>query len=122
MNHHRASPYARRIVGVALLVLLLAQWAALVHTVMHTVVPTILHTPVQAGAVIQADAVDADEHTAGSPVCQLFDHLLVAQAAAGDEPQLPQPLWSTAAPPWALLPAQPRLASLGYDARGPPQA
>ncbi len=122
MNPHRAAPYARRIVGVALLALVLAQWAALVHTVMHTVTPTVRHATVQAGGVVEGAAAEPSEHAAGSPVCQLVDHLLVAQTSGGPQPQLPEPPWSTAAPPWALLPALPRQPQQGYDARGPPQA
>ena len=114
MNKRHTARIARRIVGAALLAVLLAQWAALVHTV--------LHGPVHAGVVIQGHAAESSNHAAGSPVCQLFDHLLVAQTGGGKQPQVAGPQWSTAVPPWALLPALHCQAVQGYEARGPPQA
>ena len=91
----------RRLVCAAWLVLLLAQWAALVHAVAHA-------PRAHAGAVSQGD-VDAYGHRADSAACQLIDHLLTGQAAGvpmdaataapgGCEPLLPVQLVVAARP------------------------
>lgn len=123
MNVHRTAPLARRIIGVALLALLLAQWGALLHAVTHApLVHSFAAAAEQADAAAPGEAAEAEAHSAGSPVCQLFDHLLLAQAAGHPPLQVPDAQWSTAAPPRALWPALPQRALQAYDARGPPRA
>lgn len=114
MNTPRLRNAARRLVGVALLALLLGQWTALAHSVVHA------HLPAQASLTV--DDHDAWGHQAGTPNCQLVDHLLVGQAAAG----APAPLLGV--PPALTLPAAlapsiaPGPASRAFEARGPPRA
>jgi hypothetical protein len=103
----------RRVVAVALLALLLAQWAAWAHAFAHS-------TPEHRAAA--AEAPRDWGHAKASPACQLVDQLLVGQATAGEPPTLArtraQPVLQDAATP-ASLPAA-RLQA--YEARGPPNA
>lgn len=148
MSVSRTVLAARHSIGVALLALLLAQWGALFHAVSHADLPAVLHAPLHGGAAAAVHAkaaavhddaaavhdeaaaprpasepeTQADTHGAGSPVCQLFDHLLLAHTAGQPPLLLPQAQWSTAAPPRVLPPALPCRALQAYDARGPPQA
>ncbi len=138
--------HTRRVIGVALLALLLAQLGALWHAVAHG--PELQHNPTAAlharisgssgeGAVHKAPETfhtadtghtahayddDASGHHAGSAVCQLHDHLLLLQAPSA-------PLWPDAVAPTGreLLQAAGSSAPLGaevrpYEARGPPAA
>lgn len=122
----------RRIVGVALLALLLAQWQALAHAMAHG--PWHAH----AAALSANDAAghaghanhdghaghtaDGWGHPAGSPACELFDALLGAQAPGAEAaivPPRPSSQGSFALPaPFAV--AGPALRA--YEARGPPRA
>jgi hypothetical protein len=103
-----------RLVGVALLALLLAQWTALTHAVAHA--------PLAADMALAAEAESPWGHGVNSPSCDLIDHLLLGHAMLGD----PSPLaW---VPPEATLAKVPksRLFRSGtrqaYEARGPPRA
>lgn len=114
MNTLRHRNATRRLVGLALLALLLAQWTALAHA--------IAHAPLHAGAAVAANAGAAWGHHAGTPACHLVDHLLIGQAA-GDEPA-PVPCLRHAS---TLVVASdlsigPGLALRAYQARGPPRA
>ncbi len=136
MQFQRASKAAHHIIGVALLALLLAQWGALLHAVDHgpvhgaaAVQRAATGAPVNAAAHQPLDEhevpgaqVDNGEHSAGSPVCQLYDHLLLAQASGCAAPQVPGRKWCTTAPSWALRAALPLGALQAYEARGPPRA
>lgn len=117
MRLRTARSSARRIVGAALLALLLAQWLALAHAV--------LHAAQVRGTLALADAasvqVDWIGHTSGSPECRLVDQLLSAAAAsevpafeAGSPPDVP-----VAAPREA---SAARSAARPYEARAPPRA
>lgn len=124
MSAPRRRHAARRLIGVALLALLFGQWAALAHSIGHA------HLPSQAALHDHDHDHDHDDgrdhdpwgHEAGTSGCQLFDHLLVEQAASGES----QPaLWRPAAYalPMALAPSiSPCSPSRSYDARGPPRA
>ena len=109
----------RRLIGVALLALLLGQWTVLTHSVAHTRL-----TPgVAASADADADA-DADEswgHDAGSSFCQLVDQLLVGQAVGGEpaaSPCVPPAATQAAAPATSIGPSP---TAHSYHARGPPR-
>lgn len=123
MQSLRRHTAIRRIVGVALLAMLLAQWQVLAHA--------IAHGPWYSHAAALADIGRADQpghaedgwgHPAGAPACELFDALLGAQAPGAEPataPQLPK------SPRRFASPAQ--LADIGpalraYEARGPPRA
>ena len=114
MNSRRHRNAARRLIGAALLALLLGQWTALVHSIAHARMPT--------GAAVSAEYDDAWGHHAGPPACQLVDHLLVGQAAGGEPssvPTLPVAAIRVAAPDPSMGPGP---ASRAYEARGPPPA
>lgn len=135
----RHRPTRRRFLGVALLALLLAQWSALTHGVWHARTGTepaaiaaattgqALGAQAAANTRVQAApaATAGDErwgHRAGAAACQLFDQLLLGQAAASEPPQLVSlaPAGALARPgAAALLPGAPATA---YEARGPPRA
>ncbi len=109
---HRGLVATRRLVGVAVFALLLAQWAALVHAVDHA--------PARAAAVVAHHDLAPWGHDAGSPACQAFDQLLTGQA------DLPQPAAlhglqvADEAPAARGQQVGPRHALLAYEARGPP--
>lgn len=129
MQALRRSHATRRIVGVALLALLLAQWQALAHAIAHG--PWHAHAAVLAGAdnVVHpghADHADHAEdgwgHPAGSPACELFDALLGAQAPGAEPapaPDVPLSQWFFASPAQS---ADTGPALRAYEARGPPRA
>jgi hypothetical protein len=113
----------RRLIGVVVLALLCAQWAALSHA--------IAHADRSAMAARLATAASADDHDhggeawghdAGTPTCQLLDHLLAGHAAGGEPPPLflPRPAAVLLAAP--ALSITPGPASRAYEARGPPRA
>lgn len=104
----------RRLVGVALLALLLGQWTVLAHSIAHALAP--------AAAEVSVESDHTWGHHAGSPACHLVDHLLTGQAPGGDAAS------ATGLPPAAMQVAAPA-ASVGpgplsqaYEARGPPRA
>lgn len=108
------SSAVRRLIGVALLALLVGQWTALAHSIGHA------HLHAQAAESI--DDHDAWGHQAGTPDCQLVDHLLVGQAAGGNPApllRLPPAAKLLAAPAPSIRPGP---ASRAYEARGPPRA
>lgn len=79
MNPLRHRSVRCHLIGLALLALLLGQWAVLAHAVSHA----------QPSAVVAAVAAHADEadhlwgHQAGTTACHLVDHLLAGQAPGG---------------------------------------
>lgn len=109
---HRGLVATRRLVGVAVFALLLAQWAALVHAVNHA--------PARAAAVVADHDLAPWGHDAGSPACQAFDQLLTGQV------DLPQPATllglqiADEAPAARGQQVGPRHALRAYEARGPP--
>ena len=110
----RHSSAIRRLVGVALLALLLALWTALTHT--------IAHAPLGAAGVVATDADATWGHQGGTSSCQLVDQLLIGQLSGGD-PAAISWFWPSAAPA-----ASPNfsivcgIALWAYEARGPPRA
>ena len=122
----------RRIVGVALLAMLLAQWQALAHAIAHGP----WHTDAVAEGANDAAGPwghanhdghaghdgDGWGHPAGSPACELFDALLGAQAPGAEAATLPllPPSQGRFALPGRLADAAPALRA--YEARGPPRA
>ena len=114
MNPLRHRNATRRLVGVALLALLLGQWTVLAHS--------IAHARARAAVAVSADTDHAWGHHAGTPACHLVDHLLAGQAPGGE------PASDTRLPP-AALPVATAAPSIGpgpvwraYEARGPPRA
>lgn len=110
LRHRNAT---RRLVGVALLALLLGQWTALAHSIAHALGPP---------AVASVASDQAWGHHAGTPACSLVDHLLGGQAPGG-------PGVSVACVPAAALRLALPASSIGprpllrvYEARGPPRA
>ncbi len=107
---------SRRLVGLALAALLLAQWTVLVHWIAHARAPAVVERSAE------PDQDNAWGHHAGASACVLVDHLLTGQApgvehaAAACEPPA-QPRVAAAAPADAPAPA-----ARAYDARGPPRA
>jgi len=107
-----------RLIGAALLALLLAQWTALMHA--------IAHAPLATGAVVSAEAdADADSlwhHAANSPSCELIDKVLLGHSTTGDASpgvwQLPEATL-TMAPKYRRVRSAARQA---YEARAPPRA
>ena len=103
-----------RLVGAALLALLLAQWTALTHA--------IAHAPL--GATVAVAVVDDGHwgHDADTPACALIDHLLLGELTGGEAPAIS---WL---PPDVMLAAAPKcrlacsVALRAYQARGPPGA
>ena len=125
----------RRIVGVALLALLLSQWQALAHAIAHGP----WHTDAVAVAANHAAGPwghanhdghaghaghdgDGWGHPAGSPACELFDALLGAQAPGAEAATLPllPPSQGRFVLPGRLADAGPALRA--YEARGSPRA
>ena len=109
---HRGLDTTRRFVGVVVLALLLAQWAALVHAVDHA--------PARAAAVVAGHDFALWSHGAGSPACQAFDQLLTGQADAPQPAALLGTQVADAAPAARAQPAGTRPALRAYEARGPP--
>lgn len=104
----------RRLVGVALLALLLGQWTLLAHSIVHA------RAPSTAAASPEAD--HAWGHHAGTSACHLVDHLLTGQAPGGEPTTvscLPPAAMRVAAPAPSIGPGP---ASRAYEARGPPRA
>lgn len=104
----------RCLVGVALLALLLGQWAVLAHSIAHA------RTPAVAAVFVESD--HAWGHHAGTPACQLVDHLLTGQAPGGEATSaagLPPGALRVAAPAPSIGPGP---VSRAYEARGPPWA
>ena len=108
----------RRIIGVALLALLLGQWAALAHSVQHAREPTGPAVP----AYVATDDSDVWGHQVGTSACHLMGHLLTGQApgvanvAVPCSPLAAVPAMAPTAPPYQGA------ASRAYEARGPPTA
>lgn len=118
MNLLRHRTATRRLVGVALLALMLGQWALLAHTIAHA--PGSVAAAV---AVVSDTGTDDDwDHQAGTAQCHLLDHLLAGQAPGADSatPACPPPTTTRLAAP---APAnEPGAALPVYEARGPPRA
>lgn len=103
-----------RLVGVALLALLLAQWTALTHA--------IAHASLGAAGVVAIEDDGHWGHDAGAPACTLIDHLLLGELTGGDAPAiswLPPDAMPAAAPKCRLVCSG---ALWAYQARGPPGA
>lgn len=101
------------VVGLALLVLLLAQWLALAHSIQH------------AGPAASAVAAAADDgrwgHDANTPSCELIGHLLTSELTGGEAPVtagVPPATWLAPRPGHCPVGGAPRSA---YQARGPPR-
>lgn len=114
MHFQRHCTASRRLVGVALLALLLGQWTVLAHSIAHA------RAPAASGVSVEAD--HAWDHAAGTPTCHLVDHLLAGQAPPVD--LAPAPCLPAAAPRIAALSSSlsPGPISRAYEARGPPWA
>ncbi len=136
MTTQHASNRNRRLVGVVLLALLVAQWSALLHAVAHAPALSAARfhhaTPQAAGAEAAASDTtdhrrhaghsDHSDHEAGSSVCQLFDQLLLGQAPGSNGPPVIAAPWRQEAPQAQRPSATPRTAATPYEARGPPRA
>ena len=114
MNPLRHRNASRRVIGVALLALLLAQWTVLAHSIAHAWSPAVVD--------VAADADHAWGHHAGTSACHLVDHLLAGQAPGGETasvPGLPPAALRLVAPAPSIGPGP---VSRAYEARGPPRA
>jgi hypothetical protein len=120
MQFSRTRLATHRLIGVALLAMLLGQWSVLVHSIDHARAHEVVEQSVDGDHAHDHD--HAWGHHAGTPTCQLVDHLLVGQAAGGEPAPI---LWLPPAATRlaALTPSvSPAPASLAYEARGPPRA
>lgn len=112
----------RRLIGLALLALLLGQWTVLRHALTHTGSRPALAAAAAVDAAAVAVADDAWGHAAGSSVCQLVDQWLLGQLLGVDATASP---CVSPAPPRAASPGSPiwsSPAAQAYQARGPPPA
>ncbi len=114
MNPCRHRNATRRLVGVALLALLVGQWVVLAHAIAHARTP--------AAVAVSAETDHGWGHHAGTPACDLVDHLLTGQAPGTESA-------SANGRPAAAIRVAPPLPSIGpgrasraYEARGPPRA
>ncbi len=112
--NRRRTATMRGLLGVAVLVLLLAQWTALVHAIVHA--PTGVHT------TASRDVDAAWGHTADSASCHLLDHLLTGQAPGPAEAKAPFACPVEAAPASRLTAIHRHQVLRPYEALGPPQA
>lgn len=105
--------WTHRLVGVAVLALWIAQWAALSHAVAHALPVT--------GSELAAEGHDGWGHAAATPSCALVDHLLVGHGAPLDSPAGvgPHPELERLAMQASL---ELGLTPSSYEARGPPWA
>ena len=103
-----------RLVGAALLALLLAQWTALTHA--------IAHAPLGPTVVVAIDDDGQWGHDADTPACALINHLLLGELTGSDAPAIPglQPNPMPAAAQKCRLVGGVPLRT--YQARGPPGA
>ena len=108
---------ARRIVGVALLALLLAQWVALAHAVLHAAQVR----PAERAAAATSVQADLFGHAAGARECRLVDQLLSFAGAPDVAPAPGEPPAATA-PPAPRAGVAPRGSGHPYEARAPPRA
>lgn len=114
MNTPRHCTAIRRLVGVMVLALLLAQWVALTHAVAHA--------QLDADSALAAESDNAWGHQAATPSCQLVDQLLIGQLSVGDPAAIPW-FWATATPVASPILSIDRGVTLrAYEARGPPRA
>jgi hypothetical protein len=114
MHRLRSCHALRRLIGVALLSLLVGQGVVLTHAIEHA--------RAQAAVAGSAEPDHAWGHQAGTSACHLVDHLLTGQAPGGEPataPCLPAAALRLVAPAPSLSPG---LASRAYEARGPPRA
>lgn len=118
MHFSRTRLASRRLIGVALLAMLLGQWSVLAHSIGHARALDLV------APSSSADHAHDDPwgHQADTAACALVDHLLTGQAPGGEpaaELGLPRQTSRVAAgaashASWAV--ARP------YEARGPPRA
>lgn len=118
MQFARTHLATRRLIGVALLAMLLGQWTALVHSIDHARAHEFVEQSVDGSHAHD----DAWGHRAGTSACDLVDHLLTGQAPGG-EPAAG--LWLS--PETSHIAAgaasnAPRPVVRAYEARGPPWA
>jgi hypothetical protein len=109
---------SRRLIGVALLAMLLGQWSVLAHSIGHARAHDLV-----------AQSVDGDHahdydwgHRAGTSACDLVDHLLTGQAPGGEPTAglwLPPETTHIAAGAASNAPGP---VAWPYEARGPPRA
>lgn len=124
LRHH---PLLRRLIGVMLLALLLAQGTALVHAVAHAsggATTALAGVGDRSGQGTPRNATAPSGHwghPAGAPQCQFFEGLLLGQAPGTALPPLALP--DLRQPPTAA-PRPVRIAQRaphGYQARAPPR-
>lgn len=106
---------ARRLSGVLLLGLLLAQATALSHGIGHSPLS------VQANVTGAVEPSARWGHDHGAPECRLVDQLLSGQAPGPDPVALPCRPPAAAPVLLSTLSANPSPALRAYEARGPPR-
>ena len=80
MNRPRHRTSLSRLIGVAVLALLLGQWTVLLHSIEHAHAHKHAHAHEYAEITAEANADHDWGHEAGTPTCQLLDQLLTGQA------------------------------------------
>ena len=106
---------ARRLSGVMLLALLLAQAVALSHGIRHSPLGLKPHV----SSVVEPSEHWGHEH--GTPECRLVDQLLSGQAPGPDPVALPCRPPAAAPARLSALSDNPSRALRAYEARGPPR-
>lgn len=130
----RRQPHTRRLIGVLLLAMLLAQMVARFHAIahagglgpagpeVHAAAEVVEHTIPEASTAATAQTDEGWGHAAGSSACQWFDHLLLDHAPVHAHPSACQ---MVAAEALALPPATAARSGAtqwSIQARGPPRA
>ncbi len=119
LRHH---PLLRRLIGVVLLALLLAQGTSLVHSIAHA--PGRVATAGIAAAAGDSEAIAAASHwghPAGAPQCQVFEGLLLGHAPCSLPPTLSEPDLRQQALAEPVPLAAPLRTERSYQARAPPR-
>lgn len=119
LRHHHL---LRRLIGVVLLALLMAQGTSLVHAIAHA--PGQSATAGIAAATADSDATATASHwghPAGAPQCQVFEGLLLGQAPCSLPPTLPEPDLQQHALAEPVPLAAPLRTARSYQARAPPR-
>jgi hypothetical protein len=114
LSHGRSRAALGRLIGAALLALLLAQWTALTHAVAHA--------PLGVAVAVEVDDDGRWGHEADTPSCELIDHLLLGQSTPRDAPAM---AWLQHSAALAATPNRPIVCGAtlrAYEARGPPEA
>jgi hypothetical protein len=118
MQFPRTRLASRRLIGVALLAMLLGQWSVLAHSIGHARAHDVVAQSIDGNHTHDRDW----GHQAGTSACDLVDHLLTGQAPGGEPTArlwLPREASHIAARAASNAPGP---VAWAYEARGPPRA